>query len=113
MLDFSDALFIGNHTTFLVHFGFYLHECVFQKVSKFELFEKIFAFYFFVFALCFLTTALLSAFQPIRFTDLYYYVENTMITFLSLRELEILPDWLEIHASNSSFYNFRWKRGWS
>ena len=36
-----------------------------------------------------------------------------MITFLSLRELEILPDWLEIHASNSSFYNFRWKRGWS
>ena len=36
-----------------------------------------------------------------------------MITFLSLRELEILPDWLEIRASNSSFYNFRWKRGWS
>ena len=32
-----------------------------------------------------------------------------MITFLSLRELEILPDWLEFHASNSSFYNFRWQ----
>ena len=37
-----------------------------------------------------------------------------MITFLSLRELEILPDgWLEFHASNNPFYSYIWKQGWS